>query len=592
MKFSGLNKSGKIIIQCVFLFFINYLSPAQEKAGYFENQTPAYDEIISTYQNLDNQNDVASLIEIGSTDIGKPLHLFIISSDKDFDPISIHKKNKRILFINNGIHPGESCGIDASIQFAKDLLSGKLNQKEILKNTVICIVPVYNVGGCLNRNSTSRQNQNGPELHGYRGNGKNLDLNRDFIKCDSKNAKSLVKAFHLWKPDVYIDTHSSNGADYQYIITLVTNQPDKMNASMAKYMNVEMLPYMYDYLKKTGYEMTPYVESLNWNNPPDSGIVAFFDNARYAIGFAGLFNTFAFFTETHMLKPYKERVISTCQFIIGMSKFLNQNSEKIKKIRDKATQETENQKIYPVKWSLDTDRKSKLNFKGYAAKTKTSEVTGLPRLYYDRNEPFEKEVDYYPHYKVDKQISCPAYYIVPQAFDDVIERLKLNQISYQQLKKDTTLEVECYYIKDFKTQNAYENHYMHYNTEVRSELQNVKFYKGDYVIRTNQAGNKYIMEVLEPESDDSFFAWNFFDACLQKKEWFSPYIFEETAKKILETQPEIKEALAKAIKEDPKMAQNDYAQLTFIYEKGIKYNKMYNRYPIFRINTEIELSME
>ncbi len=567
----------------VLLSVSSYSAIAQEQPGYLRNQTPAYHEILETYENFDNQNDITKLIKIGETDIGKPLHLFIIDLDKRFKPTT----TKRVIFINNGIHPGEACGIDASIQFSKDLLSGKLNQKEILKNAIICIVPVYNVGGCLNRNSTSRQNQNGPELHGYRGNGRNLDLNRDFIKLDSKNAKSLVEAFHRWNPDVFIDTHSSNGADYQYIITLVNNQTNKLNQTLAKHLDNKMLPFMYNYLKKTGYEMTPYVETLNWNFPPDSGIVAFFDNARYAIGFTGLFNTFGFFTETHMWKPYHQRVVSTYHFIVGMSKFVNKNAKEISTIRQKARKEIANQNEFILKWSLDKTKKQSLLFKGYAAKIKTSEVTGLPRKYYDRNEPYEKEIDYFTNFKAEKSIKKPEYYIVPQAYTSVIERLDINNIEHKRLLKDTAIEVQMYYIEDFKTRNAYENHYMHYDVKVRPETQKIQFYKGDYFIRTNQKGNKYIVEVLEPESDDSFFAWNFFDGCLQTKEWFSPYIFEETAKEILEKQPEIKAALKKAIEEDPKMAQNAYAQLAFIHKNAIGYNKMYMRYPVFRINKSI-----
>jgi len=578
----------KSLFSTIFLSFC-YLSTAQNKPGYFDNQTPTYNEIISTYQKLDNQHSIAKLIEIGKTDIGKPLHLFIINGDQDFDAKTNHENKRRVVFINNGIHPGESCGIDASIQFSKDLLSGKLNQKEILANTIICVVPVYNVGGCLNRNSTSRQNQNGPELHGYRGNGQNLDLNRDFIKCDSKNAKSLVKAFHQWNPDVYIDTHSSNGADYQYIISLVNNQLDKLNPAMAKHLEGKMLPFMYNYLGKSDYEMTPYVETITWSLPPDSGIVAFFDNARYAVGFAGLFNTLGFFTETHMWKPYHQRVLSTYHFITGMAKFVNKNEAELEKVRQKANNEIINQKTFGIKWSLDKNKKSSLKFKGFTAKMKTSEVTGLPRLYYDRNEPYEKKIDYYPNYKIEKSIKKPHYYIVSQVFTKVIERLELNNIEYSILQKDTAIELQVYYIEDFKTRDAYESHYMHYEIKTRSEIQKIQLYKGDYFIRTNQRGNKYIIEVLEPESSDSFFAWNFFDGCLQRKEWFSPYIFEETAKKILNAQPEIKEALKKAIKENPKMAQNDYAQLAFIHANAIGYNKMYRRYPVFRLNNYISL---
>ena len=70
----------------------------------------------------------------------------------------------------------------------------------------------------LNRNSTTRTNQNGPESYGFRGNARNYDLNRDFIKSDTKNAKTFAQIFHLVQPDVFIDNHVSNGADYQYIL--------------------------------------------------------------------------------------------------------------------------------------------------------------------------------------------------------------------------------------------------------------------------------------------------------------------------------------------------------------------------------------
>lgn len=101
--------------------------------------------------------------------------------DKVFEPEQIRKQNKRILLINNGIHPGEPEGIDASMMLARDLLENK----SLPKDVVICIIPVYNIDGMLNR-GLSRVNQNGPEAYGFRGNYQNLDLNRDFIKLDLK----------------------------------------------------------------------------------------------------------------------------------------------------------------------------------------------------------------------------------------------------------------------------------------------------------------------------------------------------------------------------------------------------------------------
>ena len=82
----------------------------------------------------------------------------------------------------------------------RDIVQGKIDAP---KHTIHVTIPIYNVGGSLNRNSTSRTNQNGPKSYGFRGNARNFDLNRDFIKNDTKNAKTFAQIFHKVKPDVF-----------------------------------------------------------------------------------------------------------------------------------------------------------------------------------------------------------------------------------------------------------------------------------------------------------------------------------------------------------------------------------------------------
>src|SRR5690606_23502574 len=157
-------------------------------------------------------------------DVGKPLHLLILSKDGVFTPEEARKAGKQILLINNGIHPGEPEGIDASMMLVRDILQ----RNALPQNLVICVIPVYNVGGMLNR-VVSRLNQNGPYQYGVRRNSRNFDLNRDFIKTDSRNSYSFQQIFNEWDPDVFMDTHTSNGADYQYVITLIEPQIDKLH---------------------------------------------------------------------------------------------------------------------------------------------------------------------------------------------------------------------------------------------------------------------------------------------------------------------------------------------------------------------------
>jgi hypothetical protein len=197
-------------------------------------QTPAYDEIIQWWKMMDRRFPEISMRTMGPSDAGFPLHLIVLSGDRDFNFESLRKKNKRIILINNGIHPGEPDGIDASMLLVRDIVSRK---NTLPSNVVLAIIPVYNIGGCLNRSPNYRVDQNGPEEFGFRGNSQNLDLNRDFIKSDSKEAKSFAEIFHLCDPDVFVDNHVSNGADYQHVMTLLSSQHSKLGGIMGEYMN-------------------------------------------------------------------------------------------------------------------------------------------------------------------------------------------------------------------------------------------------------------------------------------------------------------------------------------------------------------------
>ena len=201
----------------LFLFLFLYISIAgfaQDNPTIFETsngkQTATYEQTIDFYRVLANSYEEISLMEIGMTDSGKPLHLVVYNSDKNFD---FQKITKSTILINNGIHPGEPDGIDASMLLLRDIVQNK-DLKNKFTDIVICVIPIYNVGGSLNRNVTSRANQNGPETYGFRGNARNYDLNRDFIKNDTKNTQTFAEIFHKINPDIFIDTHVSNGADY------------------------------------------------------------------------------------------------------------------------------------------------------------------------------------------------------------------------------------------------------------------------------------------------------------------------------------------------------------------------------------------
>jgi hypothetical protein len=548
-----------------------------EKSG--GQQTATYFETISYYKQLAKKFSTISIKSFGETDAGYPLHLVLFSAAKSFDTKQWTGKQTVSILVNNGIHPGEPDGIDASMMLLRDLASGK---RKAPANVVIGFIPVYNIGGALNRNSFSRVNQNGPQSYGFRGNAQNLDLNRDFIKSDSKNAKAFAAIFHYMQPTIFMDNHVSDGADYQHTMTLLTSQHNKLGGAVGAFVHSTLEPALYKSMEKKGWPMCPFVNFEEAN--PKTGWAAYYDPPRYSSGYASLFQTISFVPETHMLKPYPERVKATYDLMVSMMEEASKHAGEILTAKKHAQWETLQQQQFALSWKVDSSRYDTIPFRGYEAAMKMSEVTGMPRLFYDHSKPFVRPVRFYNYFKPTVVVSAPAAYVIPQGWHQVIDLLKANKVVMTRLEKDSFLTVDSYRIEDYKSSpRPYEKHHRNSDVVVSKSVQKIRFLKGDYLISCNQAAKRYLIETLEPMADDSFFSWNFFDAILQQKEGYSDYRWEDVAAEYVRQHPELKQQLEDRKKADPKFAESSSAQLNFIYKNSPYYEPAHLRYPVYRM---------
>ncbi|MCZ4318008.1 M14 family metallopeptidase [Aequorivita viscosa] len=569
----------------LFVFFSIFTLHSQQALQFEKSdgtQTQTYTHTINFYKELAAKHVSISILEIGETDNGFPLHLIVYNSDNreySKNTTSLLKNGKNVLLINNGIHPGEPDGIDATMLLFRDYAEGKIASP---RNTIITTIPIYNIGGALNRNSTSRTNQNGPEEYGFRGNARNYDLNRDFIKADTKNARAFTEIFHWLNPELFIDNHVSNGADYQYTLTHLFTQHDKLGGALGNYLHTSFTPQLEDSLHIKNWDITPYVNVFN--QVPEHGFKQFLDSPRYASGYTTLFNTLGLTVETHMLKPYKQRVDGTYQLMKSFINIADKDAEKIKSLQKHAVENYTVGSYYPLSWEVDSTKTSTLKFKGFEGEMIPSKITGAKRLKYFRDKPFTKNVTYYNYFKATDSVKIPSAYIIPKGYWHVIDLLKLNKIEFTEIEQDTTITAEVYKIKNFETvKNPYEGHFLHYNTQVTKDSEKVAVKKGDVLVKTQQAGVRYLLETLEPSAPDSFFNWNFFDAILQQKEGFSPYIWEDLAEKFLKENPKINNEFKNKKRTDSNFANNWYLQLDWIHKQSPYYEKSHLRYPIVRV---------
>lgn len=292
------------------LTFFALIFPLFGLAQWDGNKTPTYPELIDSYKKWDSDHQEIELYQMGESDAEYPIYLVILNGAGDSLQTFQKAKARTTILINNAIHAGEPDGVNACLLWIEEWIKKGKQTKNL---PVIAIIPAYNVGGMMNRSSFSRANQDGPEEYGFRGNAQNLDLNRDFIKMDSKNMFTFAKIYQALEPDVFVDTHVSNGADYQYTLTLIHSMKERMSPGMYNLFNQKYIPYLTETLKKKGWDWSPYVETKG--ETPESGIEAFNDLPRYAQGYGTLFNALSITVETHMLKPFPQRVQATKDYL-------------------------------------------------------------------------------------------------------------------------------------------------------------------------------------------------------------------------------------------------------------------------------------
>lgn len=559
------------------LFFLFSLLAIQFNllAQFDGNTTPTYPELIEYYKELASQHKEIELYNMGNSDYGLPIYLCVINGARDSLNTMVKARKSTTILINNGIHPGEPDGVNACLIWINDWIKAGKKTKDM---PVIGIIPLYNVGGAMNRSGNSRANQNGPEEYGFRGNAQNLDLNRDFIKMDSENMFTFAKIYHALEPDVFLDTHVSNGADYQYVMTYIPSVRERMAPSLAKLTYDHMIPYLHENSAKRGFDLMMYVNTKG--ETPESGIEAFNDLPRYAMGYASLLNSISFTLETHMLKPFPQRVQSTLVFIDETVKWTQNNRGVIEKARAEALEWEHNLKYYHYNFKATTDKDSVL-FKGFEASHPVSDVTGEKRLKYHQDQPFEKFIPFYGKYAAEDSVFISSYYIVEGQCKDVIARLKANNVTMERITGDKIANGGNYQIIKFDGNNApYEGHYLH--TEVKFDLSKaiIEIKAGDYLVPTNQRNKRFIVSVLEPDTPDSYFAWNFFDSYVQQKEYFSTYVFEDKAKEILDQNSELKERFENRKAQDAEFAESTWDQLYFIYRNSEFFEPSFNLLPI------------
>ncbi len=561
-----------------------------EKTDYLE--TARYAETIEYSRRLDQASHLIKYQTFGKSGEGRDLPLLIAAEGDTFTPEAVRRAHKPVILIQACIHAGESDGKDAGLALLRDIAITK-TRPNLLKHVVVLFIPIYNTDGHERVSPYNRINQNGPAEMGWRTTGTYQNLNRDYMKADTPETRAWLALWNLWKPDLFIDCHVTNGADYRVNITYHHEHHDGVAPSVLAWEKRVVDGRVAAATEAAGNVVSWYLEFID-NRDLTKGIRDFNGSPRFSTGYAPLRNRPGILIETHMLKPYRPRVIGTYDFLRSTLEEVNRDPEGLLAAGREADEKTlaegqtyDDARRFPVDFEL-TEKSRPYELKAVEYHTEVSDISGATRVIFG-TEPLDLTVPMYDTLRVKAAVAPPLSYIVPAQWQEVIEVLKAHGLVLQTTRKPATVEIESYRFANVKwASGPFEGRLMP-SFKVETVKERRTFPAGSVVVPMAQVSARVAINLLEPEAPDSLVRWGFFNATFEQKEYGEDYVVEKLAREMLTENPNLREEFEQRLASDPVFTANPRARLRFFYERSPYWDKQMNLYPVGRIITALRL---
>jgi len=556
-----------------------------EKSG--KKATPGYLDTIEYCRRLDEASPWIRYTTFGKSAQGRDLPLLIASKHGVFAPAKTGRARQKgdvVVLIQAGIHSGEIEGKDAGLMLFRDIAVTK-KFPELLDHVTVLFIPILNVDGHERFGPYNRINQNGPVEMGWRTTANCLNLNRDHLKADTEEIRAWLRLFNEWLPDFFVDSHTTDGADYQYVMTYIIDIFGNMAPALTEWARDVYAAGMDKTMAEAGYPLCPYVFLVEWSNPK-SGIVSWVSTPRFAQGYASIQNRPGVLAESHMLKEYSERVSGTYEMFRQTIDLLNRERKGLREAITAADAYTASREFrerpFPLRFSIDKSESLMIDFKGVAYDAVKSELTG-GMWYQFSGRPETFKIPYFSKQKVLTTAELPEAYIIPPEWASVIDRLAVHEIELRRLDSPVTLEVQSYRFTNYKWQeNPYEGrHPARFDVEPITETRT--FPVGSVVVDMNQRRSQVAAHILEPMGPDSYVQWGFFDAIFEQKEYTDSYVMEKMARDMLDKDETLRKEFEEKKTSDPEFAKHPDWIINWFYQHTPYWDDRKDVYPVGKI---------
>jgi hypothetical protein len=528
---------------------------------------------LELYLELLKKNPVIKVLEISRSPGNRPIFAVIATTENNF--ILNKKSEKPLLLFQGGIHAGEIDGLDAGLMIMRDLSSGRL--RKLLEKVNVIFIPVINPDGHARLSANNRINQRGPETMGWRTNSLNQNLNRDYMKLDCQEIKSVVKLIQEYDPDMYVDIHVTDGTDYQYDITYGWNPVEGYSPGISHWMNQVVRKSIDVALQNEGHVPGPLIFQVDAENP-EKGVTDYVLPPRFSNAYGDAIHLPSILVENHSLKSFDRRVCGTYVFLEALLNTLANHHKELKTVRNETFLLNKNDLI--VKRGTNEKPVDSLLFKGVEIQKLKSDLFNLDYVSWN-GKPASIKVPVFTNSMAIKKVPIAEKYIIPPQYKEVIERLKSHGIEFKYSDNELIISQVSYRLKNVKSQNKMPfQSRMRLETEVEEIVEKRKFPAGSAIIETNQAKGLLAAMLLEPEFEDSFYSWGFFSDCTELTEYYETYAMIPLAEKMAKENYQLKIEFERELIQNKKLKEDPQAQVRWWYEKSEFYDLNYMKYPV------------
>jgi hypothetical protein len=503
-----------------------------ERTDYSE--TSRYSDVMEFIAALQRVSSAVKVETFGVTNEGRALPLVVLSKPAIDSPSQAVRSGKPIVFIMANIHAGEVEGKEATLHLMRDVVSGPLSN--LLNRVILLVAPIYNADGNEKIDINNRTAQNGPRGGvGTRENARQMDLNRDFIKLESPEARGLIEGvFNRWDPHVVIDLHTTNGSHHGYALTYSPSLNPNTDQRLISFTRDRLLADASKTLRsKHRYRTYFYGNFVDQRNPQrelggdaakEPKVWATFDHRpRFGNNYVGLRNRIAILSEAYSYLDFRRRVDVTDKFVRAILDNIAARAPEIVDLISEVDRHSVdagttvgNDQGFGIAFELKASPKPVEILVGSVNRV-VDPRTSRPRFEANDEAKPVKMMEY-AEFQPTRRVKPAAEYILKPPHRKAVDLLLAHGIVVEQTTKEETLEVEHYSVTNVtRAARVFQGH-RETKLSVSSAKSRVVFPPGSFIVAARQAKAALVIYLLEAESDDGLASWNYFDEELDKRQ--------------------------------------------------------------------------